>query len=105
MSDKRRAETTWKIHRIHWEKNRFIYDLMYKRKVMSKELVSRTILPFPSNSLNIPCSPSKKKTMTNNNLYIHATLQLFCISFAVRLAVSRESGGRPSHLQVEETGL
>ena len=37
---KRKNETTWKIHRLHWEKNRFIYDLMYVRKVMSKELVS-----------------------------------------------------------------
>jgi len=35
---KRRHELTWKIHRIHWEKNRFIFDLMYKRKVMSREL-------------------------------------------------------------------
>jgi bud site selection protein 31 len=42
---KRKAELTWKIHRIHWEKNRFIYDLMYQRKVMSKELVSRTHVP------------------------------------------------------------
>lgn len=38
---KRKVESTWKIHRLHWEKNRFIYDLMYVRKVMSKELVSR----------------------------------------------------------------
>lgn len=37
---KRKTEMTWKIHRIHWEKNRFIFDLMYQRKVMSKELVS-----------------------------------------------------------------
>ena len=37
---KRKAELTWKIHRIHWEKNRFVYDLMYQRKVMSRELVS-----------------------------------------------------------------
>ena len=36
---KRRNETNWKIHRIHWEKNRFFYDLMYVRKVMSRELV------------------------------------------------------------------
>lgn len=42
---KRKAELTWKIHRIHWEKNRFVYDLMYQRKVMSRELVStRSIL-------------------------------------------------------------
>ncbi|KAK9916588.1 hypothetical protein WJX75_004609 [Coccomyxa subellipsoidea] len=35
---RRKNELTWKINRIHWEKNRFIYDLMYVRKVMSKEL-------------------------------------------------------------------
>ncbi|KAI8474673.1 MAG: G10 protein-domain-containing protein [Monoraphidium minutum] len=35
---KRKNESTWKIHRLHWEKNRFIYDLMYQRKVMNKEL-------------------------------------------------------------------
>ena len=36
---KRKAELTWKIHRIHWEKNRFIYDLMYVRKAISRQLV------------------------------------------------------------------
>ncbi len=36
---RRKNELTWKINRIHWEKNRFIYDLMYVRKVMSRELV------------------------------------------------------------------
>jgi len=36
---KRKNETTWRIHRIHFEKNRFIFDLMYKRKALSKELV------------------------------------------------------------------
>jgi bud site selection protein 31 len=41
---KRKTELTWKIHRLHWEKNRFIYDLMYQRKVMSKELVSSWII-------------------------------------------------------------
>jgi len=30
---RRKNELTWKINRIHWEKNRFIYDLMYQRKV------------------------------------------------------------------------
>ncbi|CAL8465167.1 g4702 [Coccomyxa elongata] len=35
---RRKNELTWKINRIHWEKNRFIYDLMYVRKVMSREL-------------------------------------------------------------------
>lgn len=41
---KRRTELNFKIHRIHWEKNRFIYDLMYQRKVMSKELVQYSFL-------------------------------------------------------------
>jgi bud site selection protein 31 len=35
---KRKNEGNWKIHRLHWEKNRFIFDLMYTRKVMSKQL-------------------------------------------------------------------
>lgn len=41
---RRKNELTWKIHRIHWEKNRFIYDLMYVRKVMSRELVRCALL-------------------------------------------------------------
>lgn len=36
---KHKAELNWKVHRVHWEKNRFIFDLMYVRKVMSRELV------------------------------------------------------------------
>lgn len=35
---RRKNELTWKINRIHWEKNRFIYDLMYSRKVISTAL-------------------------------------------------------------------
>jgi bud site selection protein 31 len=35
---KRKNEGSWKIHRLQWEKNRFIFDLMYNRKVMSKKL-------------------------------------------------------------------
>lgn len=37
-SDRRKTESAWKVHRLHWEKNRFIYDLMYVRKVMSRQL-------------------------------------------------------------------
>lgn len=44
---KRKNESAWKIHRIHWEKNRFIYDLMYVRKVMSRELVGPNIIKLP----------------------------------------------------------
>ena len=48
---RRKNELTWKIHRIHWEKNRFIYDLMYVRKVMSRELVRCCLALFTPMSL------------------------------------------------------
>ena len=35
---KRRNEATWGITRIHWERNRFIYELYYKKKAISREL-------------------------------------------------------------------
>ncbi len=35
---KRKNESTWGITRIHWERNRFIYELYYKKKAISKEL-------------------------------------------------------------------
>jgi|Transcript_30346 bud site selection protein 31 len=35
---KRKAESSWPIHRIHYEKNRYIYDLYYKQQKLSKEL-------------------------------------------------------------------
>ena len=35
---KRKAEATWPIHRIHYERNRFIYDLYYKQQKVSREL-------------------------------------------------------------------
>jgi bud site selection protein 31 len=34
---KRKCEGMWDIHRIHWKKNRFIYDMHYKEKKISKE--------------------------------------------------------------------
>ena len=42
----RRAALSWKVHRVHWEKNRFIFDLVYVRKVMSRELVSGEFFCF-----------------------------------------------------------
>ena len=35
---KRKNELTWRIHRVHWEKNRFLFDLRYKQKALSQEL-------------------------------------------------------------------
>ena len=60
---KRKNELTWKITRIHWEKNRFIYDLMYKRKVMSRELVRHPLSDHLHLQWQCPtgadaCSPS-----------------------------------------------
>lgn len=40
---KRKNELSWSIHRLHWEKNRFIYDVMYVRKVLARELVSEVL--------------------------------------------------------------
>eukprot|EP00216_Chloropicon_sp_CCMP2111_P006086 CAMPEP_0198236162 /NCGR_PEP_ID=MMETSP1446-20131203/2067_1 /TAXON_ID=1461542 ORGANISM="Unidentified sp, Strain CCMP2111" /NCGR_SAMPLE_ID=MMETSP1446 /ASSEMBLY_ACC=CAM_ASM_001112 /LENGTH=240 /DNA_ID=CAMNT_0043917763 /DNA_START=97 /DNA_END=819 /DNA_ORIENTATION=- len=35
---KRKNESTWEITRIHWERNRFIYEVYYKKKAISREL-------------------------------------------------------------------
>jgi len=35
---KRRNEATWQITRIHYERSRYIYELYYKKKAISKEL-------------------------------------------------------------------
>eukprot|EP00930_Biecheleria_cincta_P050552 TRINITY_DN3573_c0_g1_i1.p1 TRINITY_DN3573_c0_g1~~TRINITY_DN3573_c0_g1_i1.p1 ORF type:complete len:270 (-),score=77.51 TRINITY_DN3573_c0_g1_i1:60-869(-) len=35
---KRRNEATWKITKIHWERSRYIYELYYKKKAISREL-------------------------------------------------------------------
>jgi bud site selection protein 31 len=35
---KRKTETLWPIFKIHHQKSRFIYDLFYKRKAISREL-------------------------------------------------------------------
>ncbi|CAJ1342523.1 unnamed protein product [Effrenium voratum] len=35
---KRRNEATWKITKIHWERSRYVYELYYKKKAVSREL-------------------------------------------------------------------
>ena len=35
---KRKVETLWPIFKIHHQKSRYIYDLYFKRKTISKEL-------------------------------------------------------------------
>lgn len=35
---KRRNEATWQITRIHYERSRYVYELFYKKKAISREL-------------------------------------------------------------------
>lgn len=35
---KRKCESTWKVTKIHWQRSRYIYELYYKKKQISKEL-------------------------------------------------------------------
>ena len=35
---KRRVESTWPVHRIHYEKNKYIYDLYFKNGSITKSL-------------------------------------------------------------------
>merc|ERR1712151_449279 len=41
---KRKAESNWPIIRLHYEKNRFVYDLYYKEKKISKALYDFLVL-------------------------------------------------------------
>jgi bud site selection protein 31 len=35
---KRKCEANWPIHRIHYERNRYVYDMYYKQQRISREL-------------------------------------------------------------------
>ena len=35
---KRKCESAWPIHRIHYERNRFIYDMYYRQERISRDL-------------------------------------------------------------------
>ena len=35
---KRKCEANWPIHRIHYERNRYIYDLYYRQEKLSRQL-------------------------------------------------------------------
>jgi G10 protein len=59
---KRKNETTWRVHRIHFEKNRFIFDLMYKQKALSKELV-RVPFAAPRVSPRLRALGAPKRTL------------------------------------------
>ena len=52
---KRKNETAWRIHRVHFEKNRFFHDIMYKQKAMSRELVRpQRLNTHPANAAAAP---------------------------------------------------
>lgn len=40
---KRIVETTWPVFRIHHQRSRYIYDLYYKRKLISRDLYNYLI--------------------------------------------------------------
>ena len=35
---KRKHESTWPIHRIHYEKSRYVYELFFTKQEISREL-------------------------------------------------------------------
>ncbi len=39
MDDKRRNELSWPMHKIHYEKNRYLHDMHYKEHAISKKLL------------------------------------------------------------------
>lgn len=85
---RRKNELAWKIHRIHWEKNRFIFDLMYQRKVMSKELVS----PHPCSVYMqlLPLSALHSFCQYRlNSAEVHATCKVPLTALPVRLCFVR----------------
>lgn len=43
IDDKRRNELSWPMHRIHYEKNRYLYDMHHKHKRISKKLLDYLI--------------------------------------------------------------
>ena len=43
IEDKRRNELSWSMHRIHYEKNRYLFDLHYKEHTISKKLLDYLI--------------------------------------------------------------
>ena len=73
---KRKCELTWKVHRIHWEKNRFVYDLMYKRKVMSRELVSASTVSAHLLLISTTCALQIHVKCNHNYVLMHIN-QLF----------------------------
>ena len=60
---RRKNELTWKINRIHWEKNRFIYDLMYSRKARPspplepRSIAARALFSYGRECLQSAMSP------------------------------------------------
>lgn len=41
--DKRRNEITWPMHKLHYQKNRYIYDMYYRERKISKPLLDYLI--------------------------------------------------------------
>ena len=98
---KRKNENTWRIHRIHFEKNRFIFDLMYKRQAMSKELVRTLMFACYCGPLKpgVPTSRKKKKNELYDTTRSHAPRR------AVRVPGAGKDSRWRTHSEVEKAGL
>lgn len=44
---KRKVESLWPIFRLHHQRSRYIYDLFYKRKAISRGRQGLNVSPFP----------------------------------------------------------
>ncbi|CAO2630559.1 Protein BUD31 homolog [Lemmus lemmus] len=52
---KRKVESLWPIFRIHHQKTRYIFDLFYKRKAISRELYEYCIKEGYADKNNLCC--------------------------------------------------
>ncbi len=78
---KRKVETLWPIFKIHHQKSRYIYDLYYKRKTISKELYEYCL----KQSIGDKNLIGKLKILKRNLMVILACLVFFSTMEKTRL--------------------
>ena len=44
---RRKCESNWMVHRLHYEKNRFLYDIYYKKKQVLHPSMRSCCMVFP----------------------------------------------------------
>ena len=76
---KRKTETLWPIFKIHHQKARYIYDLFYRRKAISRELYEFCIKA----SFNIE---KKKLSVKTKNIVFHLSSAKLIIDLQEKIA-------------------